>query len=554
MSIEYRKKAMVFALMAAVLVSLSYFVLSYYDVSQLVIAVALVVISFVVMLFIALVLLAPLERQSVGIEQSLNDNIDLLNLDSAKLSPLENKVREKILSFNASGGEINNCASHLAINAAEVSFFLQELYRSIEKSSQDADKISIAAHDMSATTEEVTKSATVAAQQSDKAMEASNQGRAEIEQCQPIVTKLDQGVKEGAERIKLLSEKAAEIQNITDVINSIAQQTNLLALNAAIEAARAGDQGRGFAVVADEVRALAARTSDATNQIDLMLKVINEESQHATTLMSVVNDQSEQVVESVAALSTSFKNINHLISESTVAASQISRALAEQDKTTSEISTSIDNISAFLRTEITTTKDISNQAMGLCTGAESIFVHLKDFKTQSVIDTMCSQAQQSAQQISQLFEGCIESGKISNQALFNFNYKEIPDTNPKKYSTTFDGFTDKVLPEIQEALLKAFDDMIYAGAVDINGYFPTHNKIFSKPLTGDYAQDVNNNRTKRIFDDPTGIRCGKHTQPFLLQTYKRDTGEVMHDVSAPIMVNGKHWGGFRIGFKAQTMV
>lgn len=59
-----------------------------------------------------------------------------------------------------------------------------------------------------------------------------------------------------------------------------------------------------------------------------------------------------------------------------------------------------------------------------------------------------------------------------------------------------------------------------------------------------------NNRTKRIFNDRTGARCGASTRPFLLQTYKRDTGEVMHDLSAPIMVDGHHWGGFRIGYRS----
>ena len=93
--------------------------------------------------------------------------------------------------------------------------------------------------------------------------------------------------------------------------------------------------------------------------------------------------------------------------------------------------------------------------------------------------------------------------------------------------------------------------MIYAGAVDIKDYFPTHNKCFSKSLTGNTIIDVINNRTKRIFDDPTGNRCDQHTNRFLLQTYKRDTGEIMLDVSAPTFIQGKHWGGFRMGFKAK---
>ncbi|MGB1092044.1 MAG: methyl-accepting chemotaxis protein, partial [Oceanobacter sp.] len=88
------------------------------------------------------------------------------------------------------------------------------------------------------------------------------------------------------------------------------------------------------------------------------------------------------------------------------------------------------------------------------------------------------------------------------------------------------------------------------GAVDINGYFPTHNKRFSHPVTGNYEKDLAQSRTKRIFNDRTGLRCGQNSRPFLLQTYKRDTGEVMHDVSVPILVRGRHWGGFRIGYRS----
>ena len=94
--------------------------------------------------------------------------------------------------------------------------------------------------------------------------------------------------------------------------------------------------------------------------------------------------------------------------------------------------------------------------------------------------------------------------------------------------------------------------MTYAIACDQGGYVPTHNRKFSQPLTGDEKVDFVNNRTKRMFDDPVGKRCGDHTQPFLLQTYRRDTGEIMHDISAPVMVKGRHWGGFRIGYKTEV--
>ena len=69
-------------------------------------------------------------------------------------------------------------------------------------------------------------------------------------------------------------------------------------------------------------------------------------------------------------------------------------------------------------------------------------------------------------------------------ALFDRDYQEIANTNPTKYRTKFDEFTDKVLPSIQEPLLEQHENIVYAGAVDNNGYFPTHNLKIQQTLNG----------------------------------------------------------------------
>jgi len=184
--------------------------------------------------------------------------------------------------------------------------------------------------------------------------------------------------------------------------------------------------------------------------------------------------------------------------------------------------------------------------------AEGIHGRVLELGTGSFHACMLRTARSASRAVEQVFEQALRDRKITDSALFDRSYQPIPDTNPLKHKSRFDDFTDQVLPAIQDPILELNPEVAYAGAVDNNGYFPTHNRRYAKPLTGDYQVDLVNNRTKRIFSDRTGSRCGSNTEPFLLQTYKRDTGEVMHDVSVPIYVNGRHWGGFRMGYKADN--
>lgn len=65
-----------------------------------------------------------------------------------------------------------------------------------------------------------------------------------------------------------------EIGDIVAIINDIVDKINILALNADIQASAAGSAGRSFAVVADEVQRLAKRSSNATKQIETLVKTI----------------------------------------------------------------------------------------------------------------------------------------------------------------------------------------------------------------------------------------------------------------------------------------
>jgi hypothetical protein len=150
--------------------------------------------------------------------------------------------------------------------------------------------------------------------------------------------------------------------------------------------------------------------------------------------------------------------------------------------------------------------------------------------------------------MSQILEQALVKGQLTRSQLFDTNYKEIPATLPPKYHTAYDAYTDLNIQKPLDAYLATDDQLFFAVLVDRNGYLPTHNTCFSKPLTGDQEKDKTGNRTKRIFNDPVGLAAAKNLEPVLVQVYNRDTGEKMWDVSAPVYLDGEHWGAFRVGY------
>lgn len=155
-----------------------------------------------------------------------------------------------------------------------------------------------------------------------------------------------------------------------------------------------------------------------------------------------------------------------------------------------------------------------------------------------------------AKAYAKVLEEAIDNGTITIKDAFDTNYEIIPGFEPPKYHTKYDSYLDKAILALEDEFLKD-DSVVYAVGVDVNGYLPTHNTRYQQPITGDKQKDLTGNRTKRIFADPVGIKAAKNTDPGYLQVYNRDTGETMWDISSPIVVKGKNWGGFRIGFSLE---
>ena len=384
--------------------------------------------------------------------------------------------------------------------------------------------------------------------------ESLNSARESLAELQSVNQNMEvmlEQIQQHDQTIKIMGDKSRDIRKIISTIQGISFQTGLLSLNAAVEAARAGEAGKGFSVVASEVKKLSEEANKASEQIADQITDMLTSIDHALAEANKINKAAEHTMsvsqiacDNYGGLIKEFDDNHGLLTQITASVEEIS---ATNIETHSQVS-NIRDLSSVVGERTTSSEQI---AVNLQTTSESLQQLVAKFITgegafEQILDLGRNFRNTAAEHIRQL------SSKGVN--VFDTNYQEIPNTNPVKYSTSYDQLFAQHLQPIYDQTLSQIPSGIFAICVDINGYGPTHNSIFSKPLTGNPEQDVAGSRDKRMFNDPTGYRSAQNTENFLLQTYMRDTGEILSDLSLPIHIDGRHWGAIRFGFNPQVLL
>jgi methyl-accepting chemotaxis protein len=450
-------------------------------------------------------------------------------------------------------GEIADEAGKLGIEICDVAGHVEEVAARFKRQAEVCGDLRNASAATTSGNHGIAVAAREAREVSRRAGAEVSGSRATVEVSLGEIRSMVEGVATIEREIVGLRKTLSHVTEVTGGIARIARQSHLLALNAAIEAARAGVAGRSFGVVAAEVKNLAGMTADATREIEESMVRLTASADVVVAESATNMRRAERVragtlaigtvIDTAGRAMTSFDDEVGRIAESTEAIESQCAALAERvDELADGVAQSSENFDkARLR--------IGN----LLSASETVIQLIAATGVESADTRFIQVVQNTARRIGRLFEEAMAAGEIGENDLFDRDYRPIAGTDPQQAMASFTEYTDRVLPPIQEPLMEFDPRVVFCAAVDDNGYLPTHNVKFSKPQGPDPVWNAANCRNRRLFNDRTGLGAGRNTREFLLQTYRRDMGGgvfvMMKDCSAPIYVNGRHWGGLRMGYR-----
>lgn len=441
--------------------------------------------------------------------------------------------------------DIRNTGTRVAVEAAKLNRGVEQTSSLALKQREFASTVFNNSQTTSTAIESLAGNADSVRAATDKHLDSAQQSYRELLDVTQRISKIAEHAETFAGIVAELSKKSIQIRDIGSTISDISDQTNLLALNAAIEAARAGETGRGFAVVADEVRKLAEKVKSATSVIakdtTAMIDLVGTTEQETIRIREDSQITNEVVARSSQGFSLMVKDFERM---------------SEQLSSITDLVHHIRELNGEANTQIADIHQSSEQVSEQMGEAEHSSAELRDLTERILsIATLFSIGDSGVDRIIKTTSVCrkrIEKYLVAAEAkglnINDQNYILIPGSNPARYNTSYDRAVEADLQAMYDALLEETPELMMSLVVDSKGYAPAHNKRYSEPPTGDLQHDLMRTRYKRIFTDFGSQRSVKNREPYLVQTYLRDTGEVLCEFSMPLMINGKHWGAFRCAF------
>ena len=241
-----------------------------------------------------------------------------------------------LVSFRGITDKLNDTMLQISQSSTQVAGGADQVSNGAQALAQGATEQASSVQELAATIDEISNKVN---QNADSARQASK--AADCVSAKMNVSK--EKMQQMTDAMGDISSCSSEIRKIMKIIEDIAFQTNILALNAAVEAARAGAAGKGFAVVSDEVRNLANKSTEASENIAVLIENSLQAIENGT---QIADDTAQSLIQAV-------NDVNEMAG----IIEQISEVSSDQADSIAQLTVGIDQISNVEQTNSATAEE-----------------------------------------------------------------------------------------------------------------------------------------------------------------------------------------------------
>jgi len=278
--------------------------------------------------------------------------------------------------------QVKSAAEQVHVSAVDSEASVEKLAREANTQAETVAEALTSVEEMEQSIQAIASSAQTAVTIARQALEAAQDSDRTMDETVTSMETLRTNVWETTVKAKRLAESSQEISQIVSIISAISEKTNVLAFNAAIEATRAGENGKGFRLVANEVRRLAERVTDATKEIDQLVRTIQQGTSDVLKTMEVSNASVATGTQLVAKTKSSLQDMAQLGQEIDQLLQSISVRTVSQADNSCLVNQTMQTVAAIAQTTSTESAAVLSTLQELLEVASELQLSVSRFRVE----------------------------------------------------------------------------------------------------------------------------------------------------------------------------
>jgi len=309
----------------------------------------------------------------------LNPEIEVRG-DTTEVGQMLRAFQNMIKSLNSLIAQAQKSGIQIGTSTTQIAAAGRELEATVNEQVASINEVNATSRQIAATAGVLVRAMDDVASTAQTTTNAAANSQNNLDKIQAAMQNLVLATRSISAKLKVMDEKANNINNVVTTITKVADQTNLLSLNAAIEAEKAGEYGAGFAVVAREIRRLADQSAVATLEIERMVKEV--QSSVSTGVMEVDKFSKEvgQCVDDVGTISGQIGGFIKDVQSLAPRFGVVSQSMDEQYRGAEQISSAIAQLSEASSQTVQSLQETNNALSQLDDATQSLQREISQFK------------------------------------------------------------------------------------------------------------------------------------------------------------------------------